>query len=149
MEPSRCRAAWIALFLAAIAASRVHAQIHFDDFTSSEGLSLVGDVRVSGKVLRITPAREEKAGALWFRDKQSVGSGFETTFRFQLTHHDRVFYRGVDGFAFVVQNSGPDADQIVGPGAAIRQGGDTLEMQAAGSGHQGLRALAGDERREG
>jgi len=52
-----------------VATDRAHAQIHFDDFTSSEGLSLVGDARVSGKVLRITPAKAEEAGAFWFREK--------------------------------------------------------------------------------
>ena len=68
----------------AIATDRALAQIHFDDFASSEELSLVGDARVSGKVLRITPAKAEEAGAFWFREKQSVGSGFDTTFQFQL-----------------------------------------------------------------
>ena len=103
------RAACIAPFLIPIATDPAHAQIHFDDFASSDQLSLVGDARVSGTVLRIAPARGDKAGAFWFRDKQFVGSGFETTFRFQLTHQDRLFYRGADGFAFVLQNSGPDA----------------------------------------
>ena len=92
-----------------MATDRAHAQIHFDDFTSSEGLSLVGDARVSGKVLRITPAKAEEAGAFWFREKQSVGSGFDTTFQFQLTHQDRLFFHGADGFAFVLQDSGLEA----------------------------------------
>ena len=83
------------------------AQIHFDDFASNDELSLVGDAGVSGTVLRITPAPEKRQER--FRDKQSVGSGFETTFRFQLTHHDWLFFRGADGFAFVAQNSGLDA----------------------------------------
>jgi Legume lectin domain len=109
MEPGRCRAACIAFFLVAIATDRAHAEIHFDDFASSEGLSQVGDARVSGKVLRITRARAEQSGAFWFREKQSVLSGFDTTFQFQLTKQDRLFYRGADGFAFVVQNSGPEA----------------------------------------
>ena len=94
----------------AIASDRAYAQIHFDDFASSEGLSLVGDARVSGKVLRITRTRAAIAGAFWFREKQSVRSGFDTTFQFQLTHQNRFSaYRGTDGFAFVVQNSSLDA----------------------------------------
>ena len=118
MKPGRCRAAWIALFLAAIAAGRAHAQIHFDDFTSSGGLSLVGDARVSGKALRITRARAEKSGAFWFRDQQSVRSGFDTTFQFQLTRQNLFSpWRGTDGFAFVVQNSGPEA--LGGMGSAL------------------------------
>lgn len=99
-----------------MSAFRSHAQIRFDDFRSSDRLSLVGDARVSGDVLRITPAKEDKAGAFWFRDKQPVGAGFDTTFQFQLTHQDRIFFRGADGFAFVVQNSGPDA--LGGKGSA-------------------------------
>jgi hypothetical protein len=109
METGRRCTAWLSFFLVAIGTDRVHAQIYFADFTSSEGLSLVGDARVSGKVLRITRAKAEKSGAFWFRDKQSALSGFETTFQFQLTHQDRLSYRGADGFAFVLQNSGPDA----------------------------------------
>jgi hypothetical protein len=37
-----------------------------------------------------------------------VGSGFETTFQFQLTHQGGLGH-GADGFAFVLQNSGPEA----------------------------------------
>jgi len=55
-----------------VATDRAHAQIHFDDFASSEELSLVGDARVSGKVLRITRAKAEEAGAFWFCDKQPM-----------------------------------------------------------------------------
>jgi len=51
MESGRGLAVGIACLLVAIATDRAHAQIHFDDFASSEGLSLVGDARVSGKVL--------------------------------------------------------------------------------------------------
>jgi hypothetical protein len=36
------------------------------------------DRAVSGKVLRLARARSNKAGAFWFRDKQSVRSGFES-----------------------------------------------------------------------
>jgi hypothetical protein len=97
------------VLLVAITTDRAHAEIHFDDFASGEGRSLVGDARVSGKVLRITRARAEQSGAFWFREKQSVLLGFDTTFQFQLTNQDRLFFRGADGFAFVLQNSGPEA----------------------------------------
>jgi len=116
MEPGPWRAVCIAISLVAVANSRAPAQIHFGDFASSEQLSLVGDARVSGNVLRITPAKADKAGAFWFREKQPVRAGFDTTFQFQLTHQDRIFFRGADGFAFVVQNSGPDA--LGGKGSA-------------------------------
>ena len=69
MERGRCRSAWIAFFLVVIA-DRAHAKIRFDDFASVEELSLAGDAGVSGRVLRLTPARRNQAGAVWFRDKQ-------------------------------------------------------------------------------
>ena len=84
------------------------AAIRFDDFASIQGLSLVGDAEVSGKALRLTPARHDKSGAVWFREKQPVRLGFDTTFRFQLTHQGGVCH-GADGLAFVLQNSGSAA----------------------------------------
>ena len=73
------------------------------------------DARVTGNVLRLTPAIQSKSGAAWFRDKQSIGSGFQTTFQFQLTETGGLG-KGADGFAFVLQNSGPHA--IGGRGSA-------------------------------
>jgi hypothetical protein len=89
-------------------AGRGPAAIRFEDFASIRGLSLVGDAAVSGKALRLTPAKGDRSGAVWFREKQPVGSGFETTFQFQLTHEGGLGH-GADGFAFVLQNSGPEA----------------------------------------
>ncbi|HEX4164475.1 MAG TPA: L-type lectin-domain containing protein [Bryobacteraceae bacterium] len=94
--------------LIAIATESAPAAIHFDSFASIQGLSLVGNAEVFDKVLRLTPARSNRAGAVWFREKQSVRSGFETTFQFQLTQQS-WFFHGADGFAFVLQNSGPEA----------------------------------------
>ena len=108
MGSARHRSAWFLFTFIAIAVVRSPAAIRFDDFASVQGLTLVGDAAVSGKVLRLTRARPNQAGAVWFREKQPVLSGFETTFQFQLTHQD-VFFHGTDGFAFVLQNSGPVA----------------------------------------
>ncbi|MBV9498157.1 MAG: hypothetical protein JO138_02170 [Acidobacteriaceae bacterium] len=90
------------------AAGPLLAAIRFEDFGSSQGLSLVGDAAVSGKTLRLTRAKGDRSGAAWFREKQSVASGFETTFQFQLTRQGGLGH-GADGFAFVLQNSGPEA----------------------------------------
>jgi hypothetical protein len=89
-------------------AGAARAAIHFEDFASVEGLSLMGDAAVSGTALRLTPADGDRSGAAWFREKQFVASGFETTFQFQLTHPGGLGH-GADGFAFVLQNSGPEA----------------------------------------
>jgi hypothetical protein len=84
------------------------AAIRFEDFASLPGLSLVGDAVESGKTLRLTRAKHDRSGAVWFREKQPVAFGFETTFQFQLTHQGGLGH-GADGFAFVLQNSGPEA----------------------------------------
>ena len=47
-------------------------------------------------------------GAVWISEKQSISSGFETEFQFQLTKQGGLGH-GADGFAFVLQNSGPNA----------------------------------------
>jgi len=75
----------------------------------------VGAASPAGKVLRLTPSVEFRAGAAWAPDKQTVQSGFETTFQFQLTAQGGLG-RGADGFAFVLQNSGPTA--VAGRGAS-------------------------------
>jgi hypothetical protein len=84
------------------------AAIRFEDFASGQALTLVGDAAVTGKTLRLTPAKGDRSGAAWYREKQPVGSGFDTTFQFQLTYQGGLGH-GADGFAFVLQNSGPEA----------------------------------------
>ena len=85
------------------------ATIRFESLASTQGLRLVGDAAVSGgKVLRLTPAQPNRSGAVWSLEKQPVGFGFDTTFQFRLTQQGGLG-RGADGFAFVLQNSGPEA----------------------------------------
>ena len=78
-------------------------------------LRLVGSAELTGKVLRLTPAKRHQAGAAWFEAKQIVSSGFTSSFEFQLTQQGGLG-PGADGFAFVLQNSGPDA--LGSPGSA-------------------------------
>ncbi|MGA8599572.1 MAG: hypothetical protein WB676_33030 [Bryobacteraceae bacterium] len=69
------RLALILLFLIAIAANTAPAAIRFDDFTSTQGLNLVGGAAISGKVVRVTRAQPNQSGAVWLADKQKVASG--------------------------------------------------------------------------
>jgi hypothetical protein len=81
------------------------AQNGFDypDFSSIEGLNLVGDAFQSDSTLRLTPAQGDQSGAGWYSlSNQQVDSGFATTFQFQLTD---LTNDGADGLAFVIQNS--------------------------------------------
>ncbi len=100
------RTAALLSFLAAVAPCR--AAIHFDRFASTGGLSLVGDASANAAHLRLTHARNDRSGAAWFREKQPIASGFETTFEFQITNNGGMGH-GADGLAFVIQNAGPDA----------------------------------------
>ena len=86
------------------------AAVRFADFVSAPGLERVGAAAIHGRVLRLTPAKRYKTGAAWLREKQSILTGFETTFQFQLSHPAWLL-GGADGFAFVMQNSG---SQVVG-----------------------------------
>src|SRR5262245_18999193 len=92
-------------------------QIPFDypDFTRHENLRIVGDARHASEVLRLTEAKNQKAGAAWHTHKQSVTGGFDTTFKLRLTHQ-RGLGDGADGLAFVLQNSGDKA--LAGRGSA-------------------------------
>lgn len=52
------------------------------------------------KRLRITSAENSKVGTAWFRNRVSVGSGFDTTF----AAHIIAGTVGADGMAFIIQN---------------------------------------------
>jgi hypothetical protein len=71
-------------------------------------LNLVGSAELRGTALRLTPAERHMAGAAWLPEKQTVAAGFETSFEFQLSRQGGLG-PGADGFAFVLQNSGPNA----------------------------------------
>lgn len=81
-------------------ATSARADFDFLNFASTAGLSLVGAASSTGGVLRLVPATGDSVGGAWFTTKQSVGSGFETTFQFQLQSAN-----GADGCAFVLQNT--------------------------------------------
>jgi hypothetical protein len=78
-------------------------------------INLAGSAHFEGSAIRLTDAEKHAAGAAWLRDKQTVGGGFETEFTFRLTMPGGLG-GGADGFAFVLQNSGPKA--IGGTGSA-------------------------------
>ncbi|HEV8145144.1 MAG TPA: hypothetical protein VGP79_02110, partial [Bryobacteraceae bacterium] len=61
----------------------------FLDFASTQDLFLVHNARRSKQMLRLTNDSRFEAGAAWFREKQPVVAGFETTFTFRFTNQDR------------------------------------------------------------
>lgn len=78
-------------------------------------LQLVGDAEVWQNRIRLTPALPQTAGAAWFAERQPIAAGFEMVFQFQLTQQGGLG-NGADGFAFVLQNNGPEA--LAGRGSA-------------------------------
>jgi hypothetical protein len=83
----------------------------FADFANTKDLFLVRDAHRAKTALRLTDSIKFRAGAAWYREKQPVAEGFETTFTFRLTEQDDGRDRGADGLAFVVQN---DHKQAIG-----------------------------------
>ena len=78
--------------------------------------------------LRLTPSKRIQYGACWLTEKQQVDAGFSTFFEFQITERGGIFPPdivtedvGGDGFAFVIQNAGPDV--IGGAGGGIGYAG--------------------------
>jgi hypothetical protein len=96
-------------------------EIGFSDFASEKGLTLNGAAKVASvgdrKALRVTPAEETQAGSAFFTEKVALKEGFETTFTFQITGAPE---EGADGFAFVIQNSSPQA--LGSPGSGLGYG---------------------------
>lgn len=80
-----------------------------------------------GPSLRLTSSFARESGAMWYRRKQNVREGFDTTIKFQIANpsyrcnilDDVNTYcrsRGADGFAFVIQNESPVALGLAGRG---------------------------------
>jgi peptide-N4-(N-acetyl-beta-glucosaminyl)asparagine amidase len=87
------------------------AQFRYNDFSSLEGLTLVGSAQQQGNAVRLTSSAGTEAGAVWCSTKQKVSGGFDVTFRFQITNMNGG---GADGLAFVVQNEKVNALGAVG-----------------------------------
>ncbi len=83
--------------------------ISFPDFSSTTDLNIVGDAAQVGNIVRLSSSSPGERGSTWFRAKQGVEVGFDTTFSFRITApagaDDADGLNGGDGFAFVVQNT--------------------------------------------
>lgn len=96
------------LLIAAVCSAQEKKSFNFDTFSSTKGLQIKQDAVVTENVLRLTPARHDAVGAVWFPQRVPVRNGFTTTFRFQFTDRGGLG-RGADGLALVLQNVGTDA----------------------------------------
>lgn len=110
------------LAVAGLAGSAFASAFSYTNFNSTAGLSLLGSATagagLSGEQNTISltqPAEFSNSGAVWKSDKQDVGLGFVTDFRFRV--RDRGQNTPADGIAFVIQNASVSA--LGGPGGAV------------------------------
>lgn len=93
----------IAVIFLSVLSDQTYAQFNYTDFSSTEGLKLVVNAAQFNNKLRLTPASTGRRGAAWYRTKQYIQNGFETTFQFQFNGQGGISPPGADGIAFVIQ----------------------------------------------
>jgi hypothetical protein len=99
----------IIVTLFGLSVQTLQANLNYQDFSSTQGLNLVGNAIQSGTIVKITPSAPSNVGGTWATNKQAVNMGFTTTFRFNITDQHAWDQKGSDGFAFVIQNSNGSA----------------------------------------
>ncbi len=76
----------------------------FTDFSNLANLCLVGNANTTttsdGMVLRLTPALNNQSGSTWYATKQNLSAGFQTIFKFRLSHS---ISDHADGITFAIQ----------------------------------------------
>jgi hypothetical protein len=111
-------AVWLGALLTVSSLPADAQSIDFSDFAAAKGLTLNGSAKLAGagdkKVLRLTPTEEMQAGSAFFTEKVPLKAGFDMTFTFQVTGG---VDGGADGFAVLIQNSGPG--ELGGTGSGL------------------------------
>ena len=95
--------------------------IEYDDFTDVSTMNILGVAYQRGDRLCLMDSPGSPgydSGAAWHVDPVEIGTGFDTSFVFQVTD----LAVGADGFAFVIQLEGPDAIGGNGFGLGYRRG---------------------------
>lgn len=103
-------------FATQVASAQCGAVFSFSDFSSTTGLTLVGEADTLDNHLRLTRTGQGGAGAAWYTtSKAGLNAGFRTTFRTSIQNGT------ADGFAFVIQDAAADA--IGGTGSDLGYAG--------------------------
>jgi len=93
-----------------------------------------------GPALRLTSAQPRQTGAVWYGRRLEVREGFDTSFELRISEPSRrcdrmddVFThcqsRGADGFAFVIQEEGPNALGLEGAGLGYEGINNSLAVE--------------------
>lgn len=112
------------IFQRPVAASSSTVIFNYADFSNVSGLNFMVDAAAVNNRARVTPAKPDQLGAVWYNTPQYVQGSFETSFQFQITDpgpgNDPDGNPGADGFAFVIQNY--SAVAVGGGGGSIGYG---------------------------
>ena len=81
----------------------------YTNFSSTNGLNLMGVASIVGGALRLTLAADSVNGEAWAQAKQPCASGFDTSFQFRISNPGSRpgTPSGSDGILFTLQNVGP------------------------------------------
>lgn len=93
------------LLVTFMATPTVKADFNYLDFLDMTGLTLVGSAAQSGDRIRLTPSLIGQIGAVYTEDQILLGSGFDTTFTYEIN----PAAGGADGMVFIIQNESPTA----------------------------------------
>ena len=96
--------------LALSTAAALQADVTFANFSSTAGLTLLGDASQAGNLLRMNDATPNRASAVWYLNQQRVDLPWTTDFRFQVSGPG-------DGLVFAMQSA--NAIGIGGPGCEL------------------------------
>ncbi len=95
----------------------------FTDFSSLDGLTLVGAAASEADQLLLAPAVRGQLGAAYFTEPLPINAdtSFQTRFQFQLDGGQQAV--GADGFTFIIHNDPRGLDAIGGGGGGLAQNG--------------------------
>jgi Legume lectin domain len=110
----------LGLLVALVLPASAGAVIDYPNFASTAGLTLGGDAKQDGDVLRLTPALPNKRGTAYSSSQVNTGESFEN--QFVISMHDSTCcenppttgLKPADGMAFVIQSQGLTAGEGLG-----------------------------------
>ena len=97
------------VILQVLAASGLNC-VSYPDFSSTNGLAVIGNAAQAGTNLRLTPSAASQVGAFWYATPLNCTAGFTSTFQFQISKLGGQFGNGADGISFCIQNSSLSAE---------------------------------------
>ena len=86
------------------------ADIFYSDFSTTNGMTLVGNAAQSGSALRFQGPDSAMAGAAWYGAKLAVTAGYESEFTFRMidvTPEDEWGHYPKNGLTFTIQDRDP------------------------------------------